>query len=60
MSEGTGGFLLRQKIFQISILSRKFEFPTHKMVNNLFKLSAQDTDLEYFPVSSDLKPTLRG
>jgi hypothetical protein len=36
-----------------------------KTVNNLFKFSAQDSDLEYlcwrrkkFPVSSDLKPPL--
>ena len=30
-SEGTnGGFLLLQKIFQITILSRKFEFPAQK------------------------------
>ena len=36
-----------------------------KAVNNLFKFSAQDSDLEYlcwrcknFPVSSDLKPPL--
>ena len=44
--------------FQITILSKKFEFPTY-----IFTFSAQDSDLEWFfwrskhpPVSSDLKP----
>ena len=34
-------------MFQITILSRKFEFPT-KTLDNLFKFSAHDSDLEFF------------
>ena len=45
MSEGTGGFFLLHKILKISILYLDFPPIT---VNNLFKFSAQDRDLEYF------------
>jgi hypothetical protein len=33
-----------QQIFQTTILSRKFKFPTH----NLLRFFVQDSDLEYF------------
>ena len=45
--------------------AENLNFPP-KTVNNLFKFSAQDSDLEYlcwqwknYPVSSDLKPPLK-
>ena len=44
MSEGTGGFFLLHKILKISILYLDFPPIT---VNNLFKFSARDRDLEY-------------
>ena len=59
---------LRQKRLEDFYIS-KINIPNHyrepKSVNNLFKFSAQDSDLEYLfwrcknpPVSSDLKPPL--
>ena len=64
-SEETGGFLLLQNIYSKSLSwAENLNFPP-KTVNNLFKFSAQDSDLEYLiwqrknaPVSSDLKPPL--
>ena len=35
-----------RKIFQITILNLKFEFPAHTS-KHLFKFQAQDSDLEY-------------
>ena len=59
-----GGFLsesLLKKIFQITIQIREFEF-TAQTVDNLFKFSAQDSDLKYIFLScsklSDKKPPL--
>ena len=55
-------FTSPKKIFQITILSRKFKFPAH---NKLFKLSALDSYLEYLfwrsknpQVSSEIIPPL--
>ena len=62
-SEEIGGFLLLQIKYSKSLSwAKKLNFPP-KTVNNLFKFSAQDSDLEYLfwrrknsPVSSNLKP----
>ena len=64
-SEDTGEFLHLQHKYSKSLSwAENLNFPP-KTVNNLFKFSAQDSDLEYlcwrrkiFPVSSDLKPPL--
>ena len=64
-SEDAGGFLLLQNKYSKSLSwAGNLNFPP-KAVNNLFKFSAQDSDLEYLfwrcknsPVSSDLKPPL--
>ena len=64
-SEDTGEFLHLQHKYSKSLSwAENLNFPP-KTVNNLFKLSAQDSDLEYLfwrsknsPVSSDLKPPL--
>ena len=64
-SEETGGFLLLQNKYSKSLSwAENLNFlPTS--VNNLFKFSAHDSDLEHLfwrsknpPVSSDLKPPL--
>ena len=65
MSEDTGGFLHCQNKYSKSLSwAENLNFPP-KSVNNLFKFSAQDSDLEYLfwqcknpPVSSDIKPPL--
>ena len=65
MSENTGGFLHCQNKYSKSLSwAENLNFPP-KTVNNLFKFSAQDSDLEYLfwqrknsSVSSDLKPPL--
>ena len=65
-SEETGGVLLLQNKYSTSLsLSENLNFQP-KTVNNLFKFSAQDSDLEYLfwrsknsPVSSNLKLPLR-
>ena len=62
-SEDTGEFLHCQHLYSKSLSrAENLNFPP-KTVNNLFKFSAQDSDLEYLcwqwknsPVSSDLKP----
>ena len=61
-SEDTGEFLHLQHKYSKSLSwAENLNFPP-KTVNNLFKFSAQDSDLEYLcwnsPVSSDLKPPL--
>ena len=64
-SEDTGEFLHLQHKYSKSLSwEENLNFPP-KTVDNLFKFSAQDSDLEYlcwrrkiFPVSSDLKPPL--
>ena len=64
-SEETGEFLNLQNKYSISLSwAENLNLPP-KTVNNLFKCSAQDSDLEYLfwrsknsPVSSDLKPPL--
>ena len=64
-SEEAGGFLHLQDKYSKSLSwAENLNFPP-KSVNNLFKFSAQDCDLEYLfwrtknpPVSSDLKPPL--
>ena len=64
-SEDTGKFLRLQHKYSKSLSwAENLNFPP-KTVNNLFKFSPQDSDLEYlcwrrknFPVSSDLKPPL--
>ena len=62
-SEETGEFFRCQNKYSKSLSwAENLNFPP-KTVNNLFKFSAQDSDLEYLfwrsknsPVSSDLKP----
>ena len=64
-SEDTGEFLHCQHKYSKSLSwAENLNFPP-KTVNNLFKFSAQDSDLEYLfwqckkpPVSSDIKPPL--
>jgi len=72
---GKGGFKsedtgepshLQHKHSQSPFWAENLNFPP-KTVNNLFKFSAQGSDLEYscwrrkkFPVSSDFKPPLLG
>jgi hypothetical protein len=64
-SEETGGFLLLQNQYSKSLSwAENLNFQP-KTVNNLFKFSAQDSNLEYLfwrsknsPVSSDIKPPL--
>jgi hypothetical protein len=66
-SEDTGEFFHCQHKYSKSLSwAENLNFPP-KTVNNLFKFSAQDSDLEYLcwqwknsPVSSDLKPPLAG
>ena len=63
--EDTGKILRLQHKYSKSLSwAENLNFPP-KTLNNLFKFSAQDSDLEYlcwrrkiFPVSSDLKPFL--
>ena len=64
-SEETGGFLLFQNKYSRSLSWAENLNFLPKSVNNLFKFSAQDSDLENLfwrskspPVSSDLKPPL--
>ena len=65
MSEDTGGFLNCQNKYSKSLSrAEHLNFPPES-VNNLFKFSAQDSDLEYLfwqfknpPVSSDIEPPL--
>jgi hypothetical protein len=64
-SEETGGFLFLQNKYSKSLSCAENLNFLPKSVNNLFKFSAQDSDLEYLfwrsknpPVSSDLKPPL--
>ena len=58
MSEDTERFLLLQKKYSKSLFwAENLNFQPIT-VNNLFKFSAQDRDLEYPPVPSDLKPPL--
>ena len=64
-SEETGGFLhLQDKYSKLLSWADNLNFPP-KSLNNLFKFSAQNSDLEYLfwrtknpPISSDLKPPL--
>ena len=64
-SEETGRFLLLQdKYSKLLSWAENLNFPP-KTINNLFKFSAQDSDLKYLswrsknsPVSSDSKPPL--
>ena len=66
-SEETGEFLHCQHKYSKSLsCAENLNFPP-KTINNLFKFSAQDSDMEYLcwqcknsPVSSDLKPPLAG
>ena len=66
ISEETGEFFRCQNKYSKSLSwAENLNFPP-KTVNNLFKFSAQDSDLEYLfwqrknsSVSSDLKPPLR-
>ena len=64
-SKDTGGVLVLQSKYSKSLFwAENLNFPP-KTVINLFKFSAQDSDLEYLfwqcknpPVSSDIKPPL--
>ena len=65
-SEDTGEFLQCQHKYSISLSWAENLNFSPKTVNNLFKFSAQDSDLEYFfwqgkksSVSSDLKTPLQ-
>ena len=65
-SEETGGFLHCQNKYSKSLSwAENLNFPPKSVNNNLFKFSAQDSDLEYLffkgkdpLVSSDFKPPL--
>ena len=57
-SEETGGFLHCQNEYSKSLSwAENLNFP-HKSVNNLFKFSAQDSDLEYLFWRSKNSPVL--
>ena len=66
MSKETGGVLHRQNKYSKSLSWAENLNFLPKSVSNLFKFSAQDSDLEYLfwqckkpPVSSDIKPPLK-